>query len=103
MLAIGSQSDLIVFFNNGSSFTSSQTYPFGYSTIWAIDITADGKWIAVAGANTEEIIKNKVSVFTYQHHDNTYRELQSFFGENTGAYAVTISHDHQWLVWGEGN
>ena len=50
VMAIGPNDDeLHIYFNNGSMFTGHQKYSFGRYTIKPIDITPDGKWIAVAG------------------------------------------------------
>ena len=73
------------------------------SPILAVDIAADGRWIAISGIETGDIVKRKISVFAYLPYDNTYQEIQSFSGEGSGAYAVAISDNHEWLLWGEGD
>ena len=103
VIAVGSDDGgLHIYFNNGSKFGTYQEYSVGAYSIISTGITPDGKWVAVAGFTKNPDFQTRVSVFCYEPRTNSYREFFNFYNEITGAFAVAISNDHQWLFSGHG-
>ena len=102
-MAIGSgDGRLHVYFGDGTSFSNHQEYSTGEYSILATDMTSDGRWIVVAGEKKNPQPECRVAVLQYQPNSNTYQVFFNFYNSMTGAYAVAISNDHQWLFSGHG-
>ena len=67
----------------------------------SVDVTADGRWIAV-GSTSQNATFYNISVFSYSPIKRSYEELTKIVDKASGEEALAIADDHEWLFSTQG-
>ena len=81
-----------VYFSNGTLFSLSDTLTDFTSSVWAVDVTADGEWLLVV----EDARIHRIYSFNYK--TNKFQLFQNITIDNSTSYAGALTDDHLWLV-----